>query len=123
MPHAMRFAAHWGEYVLYALLLTQPILWLLQTNAHGDRVNLFLLGQLPALVGQDPPLTKQLLQVHETVGLLLLGPTALHASAALYHHLSCRDDTLTAMLSRPMSSRTGQATACPLADPWAPREE
>jgi cytochrome b561 len=123
MPHAMRFAAHWSEYALYALLLTQPILWLLQTNAHGDRVNLFFLGQLPALVGQDRPLTKQLLKVHERIGLLLLGLTVLHASAALYRHSWRHDDTLTAMLPRRMRRCTGQGTACPLADPWAPREE
>src|SRR5216683_1235739 len=56
MPQAMRFAAHWSEYALYALLLTQPILGLLHTNAYGDRVNLFLHGQLPTLIGQDRPL-------------------------------------------------------------------
>lgn len=33
----MRFATHWSAYGLYAPLLTQPILGLLQTNAHGDR--------------------------------------------------------------------------------------
>jgi cytochrome b561 len=98
MSQAMRFAAHWSEYALYALLLTQPILGLLQTNAHGDRVNLFFLGQLPALIGRDRPLAKQLLEVHETVGLLLLGLIAFHALAALYHHFWRRDDTLAAML-------------------------
>src|SRR5215469_6412866 len=55
MPQAMRFAAQWSEYALYCLLLTQPILGLLLTNAHGDRMNLFLAGQLPALIGQDRP--------------------------------------------------------------------
>src|SRR5229473_1439871 len=61
MPQAMRFVAHWSEYALYALLLTQPILGLLQTNAHGDRANLFFLDQLPALIGRDRPLAKQFL--------------------------------------------------------------
>jgi Prokaryotic cytochrome b561 len=61
-------------------------------------VNLFLLGPLPALIGQDRPLAKQLLVVHETVGLLLLGLIALHALAALYHHFWRRDGTLEAML-------------------------
>lgn len=102
MPQVMRFAAQWSEYALYALLLTQPILGLLQTNAHGDRVNLFLLGQLPAIIGQNRPLAKQLLEVHETVGLLLLGLIALHAAAALYHHFWRRDDTLEAMLPQRM---------------------
>src|ERR1700719_1453442 len=99
MPQAMRFAAQWSEYALYALMLTQPILGLLHTNAHGERANLFFLGQLPALIGRDPPLAKQLLAVHETVGLLLLGLIALHALAALYHHFWRRDDTLEAMLA------------------------
>ncbi len=73
MPQAMRFAAHWSEYALYALLLGQPILGFLLTNAHGDRVNLFFLGQLPALVGQQLNSGKQLFEVHKTVGFLLLG--------------------------------------------------
>src|SRR5207245_7097833 len=72
MPQAMRFAAQWSEYALYALLLTQLIPGLLQTNAHGDRVNLFFLGQLPALIGQDRPLVKQLLEVHERIELSAL---------------------------------------------------
>jgi cytochrome b561 len=105
MPQAMRFAAQWSEHALYALLLTQPILGLLETNAYGDRVNLFFLGQLPALMGQNRPLAKQLLAVHETVGFLFLGLIALHASAALYHHFWRRDDTLNAMLPAGMRRR------------------
>jgi cytochrome b561 len=111
MPQTMRLAAQWSEHALYALLLTQPILGLLQTNAHGDRVNLFFLGQLPALIGQDRPLAKQLLAVHVTVGLLLLGLIALHASAALYHHFWRRDDTLDAMLPHGMRRRASPGRA------------
>jgi len=105
MPRLMRFAAHWSEYALYSLLLIQPILGLLHTNAHGDRVNFFFLGQLAALIGQDRPLAKQLLEVHKMVGLLLLGLIAVHASAALYHHFWRRDDTLEAMLPQGLGRR------------------
>jgi cytochrome b561 len=108
MPQAMRFAAHWSEYALYALMLTQPILGLLHTNAHGERANLFFLGRLPALIGRDLPLAKQFLALHETVGLLLLGLITLHATAALYHHFWRRDDTLEAMLPRGMTCRVRQ---------------
>jgi cytochrome b561 len=108
MPQAMRFAAHWSEYALYVLLLTQPILGLLHTNAHGERANLFFLGELPALTEWNPPLAKQFLVVHETVGLLLLGLIALHALAALYHHFWRRDDTLKAMLPQGMARRVQQ---------------
>ncbi len=98
MPQPMRLAAQWSEHALNALLVTQPILGLLWTNAYGDRVNLFFLGYLPALIGRDRPLAKQLGQAHTTVGFLLLGLIALHATAALYHHFWRRDDTLKAML-------------------------
>src|SRR5215472_11506898 len=98
MPQLMRFAAHWSEYALYAFLLVQPIVGLLHTNAHGDRVNLFFLSDLPAVIGRNRQLAKVLLEAHETVGLLLFGLIALHASAALYHHFWRRDDTLRAML-------------------------
>ena len=102
MPQPMRLAAQWSEQALYALLLTQPILGLLWTNAYGDRVDLFFVGKLPALIGPDRPLAKQLGEVHTTVGFLLLGLIALHAAAALYHHFWRRDDTLEAMLPNGM---------------------
>src|SRR5450755_1592445 len=41
IPREMRIAAQGSEYLLYALMLVQPILGLLETNAHGERVNLF----------------------------------------------------------------------------------
>jgi hypothetical protein len=81
-------------------------------------VNLFFLGRLPALIGQDRPLAKQLLEVHETVGLLLLSLIAVHASAALYHHFWRRDDTLEAMLPQGMRRRVArESEALGSADP------
>ena len=105
MPEAMRFAAQWSEYALYVLMLTQPLLGFLETNARGDRVSLFFLGQLPALIAEDRPFAKYLLEAHKLVGFVLLGLIALHASAALYHHFWRRDDTLVAMLPRSIRRR------------------
>jgi cytochrome b561 len=98
MSQAMRVAATASEYLLYALLMTQPILGILQTNAHGDHVSFFLIGQLPALIERNRLLSQQLLTVHKAVGFSLLGLIVLHVSAALFHHFWRRDDTLTAML-------------------------
>lgn len=116
MSEAMRVAAMASEYALYALLLAQPILGLLQTNALGDHVNLFFIGQLPAMIDKNRPLAQQLLTVHKAVGFSLLGLIALHVSAALFHHFWRRDDTLTAMLPaaaewRPRNSQADQACA------------
>jgi cytochrome b561 len=114
MSQAMRVAAMASEYALYALLLAQPLLGLLQTSARGDHVNLFFIGQLPPLIEKNRPLAEQLLSVHKAVGFSLLGLVALHVSAALFHHFWRRDDTLTAMLPaaaawRPVGSRADQA--------------
>ena len=102
MPQAMRLAAHASEYAFYALLLLQPILGLLYTNARGERVDLFFLGRLPAIIGPDRQLARPLLAAHETVAILFLGLLALHVSAALYHHYVRRDGTLNAMLPTTM---------------------
>jgi cytochrome b561 len=102
MPRPMRLAAQGSEYALYALLLAQPVLGLLQTNAQGDRVDLFFLDRLPPLIGENRSLAGLLLTAHGIVGFLLLGLIALHISAALFHHFWRRDDTLTAMLPSAM---------------------
>jgi cytochrome b561 len=102
----MRVAAVASEYALYALLVAQPILGLLQTSAHGDRVNLFFFGQLPALIEKNRALAQLLLAAHKAVGFSLLGLIALHVSAALFHHFWRRDDTLTAMLPAAAAWRT-----------------
>jgi cytochrome b561 len=106
MSQAMRLAAVASEYALYALLLAQPVLGVLQTNAHGDYVSLFFIGQLPALIEKNRPLAQQLLAAHKAVGFSLLGLIALHVSAALFHHFWRRDDTLTAMLPAAARWRT-----------------
>jgi cytochrome b561 len=106
MSRTMRVAATASEYALYALLLAQPILGILQTNAHGDRVDWYFIGQLPALIEKNRPLAQQLLAAHKAVGFSLLGLIALHVSAALFHHFWRRDDTLTAMLPAAAAWRT-----------------
>jgi cytochrome b561 len=106
MSQAMRVAAMASEYALYALLLAQPILGILQTNARGDHVDLFFIGRLPALIEKNGPLAHELLNAHKALGFSLLGLIALHVSAALYHHFWRRDDTLTAMLPAAAAWRT-----------------
>jgi cytochrome b561 len=98
MPPPMRFAAPWNEWALYALLVIQPVLGVPYTNARGDRVNLFFLGRLPAPIGRDRSVSRQLGDVHEAVGLVFLGLVLLPTAATLYHHCWRRDETLRAML-------------------------
>ena len=122
MAKAMQVLAKATEYSLYAILLLQPILGLLQTNAHGDRVSLWFFGTLPALIGEDRAFAHQLLTVHEVVGFSLLGVIALHVSAALFHHFIRRDDILVRMLPsaavmRRASERPRKAATTATVDP------
>jgi cytochrome b561 len=106
MSQTMRLAAITSEYALYVILLAQPILGVLQTNAHGEYVNLYFIGEVPALIEKNRPLAQQLLAAHKAVGFSMLGLIALHVSAAFFHHFWRRDDTLTAMLPAAATWRT-----------------
>ena len=98
LPPFQKFAARATEYIFYALLLLQPALGLLNTNAQGRRVDFYFLGELPPVIGPDKVLAKQAMAAHEFVAYLLVALVALHAAAALFHHFVRRDNVLKAML-------------------------
>jgi cytochrome b561 len=106
MSKAMRGAARSVEYLLYSLLLLQPILGLLHTNAHGASVNYFFLFRLPQLMDRNHELADQLIQVHGIVANVLLAVIALHAAAALFHHFIRRDEILNRMLPKAVRRRS-----------------
>jgi cytochrome b561 len=93
-----KLAARGVEALLYLLLLLQPVLGLLQTNARGQRVDLFFLGSIPSIIAIDKPLARQLHDLHELVATALLALIGLHAAAAMFHHFIRRDGVLNAML-------------------------
>jgi len=95
-----KLAARANEALLYLLLLAQPILGLLHTNARGQQVDVFFLGRLPALIGAHRPLARELHDLHALAANVLLALIGLHAAAALYHHFIRGDDVLDAMLPR-----------------------
>ena len=100
LPAIQKMASRVAEYVLYALLLAQPVLGILNVNARGRRVDFFFLGELPPIVGPDKVLAKQAIAAHQIVAYVLQTLIALHAAAALFHHFVRRDDVLNAMLPR-----------------------
>lgn len=82
---------------LYALMIGMPLTGWLVLSASGKVIPFFGL-ELPALIGENKDLAKQIKEVHEfvgTTGYYLLG---LHVIAALYHHYIKRDDTLARIL-------------------------
>lgn len=82
---------------LYVLMIGMPLLGWLLLSASGKVIPFFGLD-LPALIGENKDLAKQLKEVHELVGTLGYFLIGLHVIAALYHHYIKRDNTLTRIL-------------------------
>ena len=100
LPRLQRLAARTNGYALYALLLLQPSLGFLHSNAAGKPVVVYFLGTIPPLLAPDRDLARLLFMAHGFVAQLLLGLIALHVAAALFHHFVRRDDVLVAMVPR-----------------------
>ena len=93
-------AASLSHFGLYALLFAIPISGWVLNSAAGFPLQWFHLFNLPAIVGRDPDLHETATAVHELLFWCLVTLAVLHASAAFYHHLFQRDDTLARMLPR-----------------------
>jgi cytochrome b561 len=93
-----KLGARGTEAMLYLLLLTQPVLGLLQTGARGLAVDFYFLIQLPPVIAVDRPLAKLLHDLHALTADALLILIGLHSAAALFHHFIRRDGVLEAML-------------------------
>jgi len=88
---------HWA---LYALLFAIPISGWMLNSAAGFPLQWFGLFNLPDLVGQNPDLHVTARQLHEILFWTLVALALVHASAAFYHHLFQRDETLARMLPK-----------------------
>jgi cytochrome b561 len=84
---------------LYVLMIGLPLCGWLVLSGAGKPIPFFGL-QLPALIGENKELAKQLKELHEVVGVAGYYLIGLHAAAALFHHYIQRDNTLTRMLPR-----------------------
>jgi cytochrome b561 len=82
---------------LYLLMIGMPLTGWLMLSAAGKPIPFFGL-ELPALIGENKDLGKQIKELHETVGTTGYFLIGLHTVAALYHHYFKGDNTLTRML-------------------------
>jgi len=84
--------------LLYLLLLVQPVIGFLDTNAWGFPLTWARLVPLPSPLGKDEALAPKLSLVHEYVAWLLLALIAAHILGAAYHGLIRRDGVVRRML-------------------------
>ena len=94
-------AARFVHFVFYALMIALPMTGWLMSSAGGYPVPLFIGGfSLPDVVGLNDDHFQLYIEVHRWLGYALLMLAALHAGAALHHHLVRGDDTLRRMWRR-----------------------
>jgi len=96
-PRWQLLLAHLTEFAIYAFMIAMPLLgWAILSGE--SRPVPFFGAQLPALIGENKALAKQLEEIHETIGNVGYFLIGIHALAALVHHYVQRDNTLLRML-------------------------
>jgi cytochrome b561 len=97
LPRWQLFVAHLTELAIYVFMIAMPLLGWLILSGENHAVPFFGV-QLPALMGENRALAKQLEEVHESIGNVGYFLIGIHAAAALAHHYVHRDNTLVRML-------------------------
>jgi superoxide oxidase len=98
-PRWQKFLAGTVEAAIYVFMIVMPLLGWLILSGEMQPVRFFGV-ELPALIGGNDALAKQLEEFHETMGTIGYFLIGLHAAAALAHHYLFRDNTLIRMLPR-----------------------
>ncbi|QXM25369.1 cytochrome b/b6 domain-containing protein [Elioraea tepida] len=102
VPMAIRRAAAGVHHALYALLILQPIVGFVATNAWGFPMQgaTAYLGfiDLPAVVGETKWLAEILSTIHTVFAYAIVVLLVAHVGGAIYHHALRGDGTLMRML-------------------------
>lgn len=86
-----RLAAHVVHIGLYAVLIAQPVIGFIGTNAWGFPLAVFGVIPLPAPVGQNVPLAEVMSALHNALAIALAGLLAAHLGGVAMHVLVWRD--------------------------------
>jgi cytochrome b561 len=97
MPPLMQWVAHASHWVLYALMLTLPLVGWAMLSAGGYPISLGGSLHLPPLLSFDGETYAWLRVTHRWLAYLLFVTVLGHMGAALYHGLIRRDDVLPSM--------------------------
>ena len=98
MPRWQERAARATHGALYFLLFAVPLVGWAGTSAYGARIPVFGLFELPMILEKNKAVADVLLPLHGALALTLCALAALHAGAAVHHHLIRKDGTLRRML-------------------------
>jgi cytochrome b561 len=94
-----QFAAHATHWMLYALLIVQPLVGWIATSAYPAPLPVFGLFELPKIWPPDRALSDALFVVHRWLGIAIAIVAAMHIGAALHHHFVRKDRVLMRMVT------------------------
>ncbi len=97
LPRWQQGAASLSHYLLYALMVAQPLVGWGMLSAGGYPVTLAAGLQLPPLLAPDIQTYALLRTAHTWLAYLFFATILLHAAAALFHGLIRRDGVLASM--------------------------
>jgi cytochrome b561 len=104
----------WSEYLMYALLLTQPLIGWAMLSAVADPITLYGAIRLPAIAPQNITLYELLRSCHAVVALLLIVTVTAHVGAVSFHTLVLRDRMLDRMALWPTTHKRRQRDSTPI---------
>lgn len=98
LPAWQKRAAYASHAALYGLIVLVPVLGWAGTSACCAPVKLFWSFPLTLPISGGMPVGERILGVHTVAAFALVALIAVHAGAALHHHVIRRDGTLRRML-------------------------
>lgn len=98
MPRWEMRAAHASHALLYVLFFAAPISGWLFSSASGFQTVYLGAVPIPDLLGKNKELAEALKIVHRSMNYTMGAIIAVHAAAAIKHHVHDADDVLTRML-------------------------
>lgn len=99
IPASQRLAASATHFLLYALLVAQPLIGWVATSAYRAPITVFWLIPLPPIWPENRAFSDMLFGVHKYIGWALGVLVCMHIGAALFHHFIRRDRVLMRMVS------------------------
>lgn len=100
LPALQKLAAHASHWLLYALMISMPLVGWAMLSAGGYPVMLTDTLRLPSIFPASPVAFAVLRHLHAWLAILLLLTFLAHLGAALYHGLIRRDGVLSSMTAR-----------------------
>jgi cytochrome b561 len=98
LPRLLRLAARTNHALLYAVLLIQPVIGFLATNAWGFPLTWARLVPIPSPVGHDEAIAPWLSTAHEWGAIVLAALVTAHLGGVAYHGLIRRDGVVRRMI-------------------------